>query len=378
MKEQHLLNELKELREEMQRIQTMSAKKYERLLREKDDEKNLRISAEKRNEELSLEISSSTQPLLRQMESLKNSHIQKKKIWENLESELRKRIRNLENELNNKDAKINKILTDLEDMRIIESKMDIVSTRLKEENKSLKIKLNDITDKYEEIQIKYDDMLSEYDMNKNKNTNLENDKKGLQQQLIKFNKDYENERNRLQNILSSENKKRQELQKTITILQNKLRQFESYGAVTNININAGRSSTPATPNPDTTDDNLKQGSISPRNSADILFGAVTTPTGTDNNINSNNMWTISRIQNELRQKENELLSLKQRLIRIESTNDKFSDEIVRLKSQNETLSKYQNLYRNQSKQINALRLRYEAAIDIVMEKEKQIQQLSQR
>ena len=90
------------------------------------------------------------------------------------------------------------------------------------------------------------------------------------------------------------------------------------------------------------------------------------------------MWTISRIQNELRQKENELQSLKQRLIRIESTNDKFSDEIVRLKSQNETLSKYQTLYRNQSKQINALKVRYEAAIDIVMEKEKQIQQLSQR
>ena len=113
----------------------------------------------------------------------------------------------------------------------IESKMDIVSTRLKEENKSLKIKLNDITDKYEEIQIKYDDMLSEYDMNKKKNINLENDKKGLQQQLIKFNKDYENERNRLQNILLSENKKREELQKTITILQNKLRQFESYNKI---------------------------------------------------------------------------------------------------------------------------------------------------
>ena len=124
---------------------------------------------------------------------------------------------------------------------------------------------------------------------------------------------------------------------------------------------------------------MKQPSLSPKNSTDILFGAVSTPTGTnDNNINSNNMWTISRIQNELRQKENELQSLKQRLIRIESTNDKFSDEIVRLKSQNETLSKYQNLYKNQSKQINALKLRYEAAIDIVMEKEKQIQQLSQR
>merc|ERR1712154_500066 len=112
-------NELKELREEMQRIQTMENKKYERLLREKDDEKSLRISAEKRNEELSLEISSSTQPLLRQMESLKNSHIQKKKIWENLESELREKIILIEGNLNNKDTKINKILTELEDYKII-------------------------------------------------------------------------------------------------------------------------------------------------------------------------------------------------------------------------------------------------------------------
>ena len=90
------------------------------------------------------------------------------------------------------------------------------------------------------------------------------------------------------------------------------------------------------------------------------------------------MWTISRIQNELRQKENELQSLKERLIEIQSTIDRFSDEIVKLKSQNEKLNQYHNLYKNQGKQINALKLRYEAAIDIVMEKEKQIQQLTER
>merc|ERR1712232_1358493 len=63
-KEAHLLNELKDLRSEMQRIQSVNAQKYERLQREKNDEKALRISAEQRNEELSLEIGSSTQPLL--------------------------------------------------------------------------------------------------------------------------------------------------------------------------------------------------------------------------------------------------------------------------------------------------------------------------
>merc|ERR1712232_1322307 len=60
-KEAHLLNDL---RSEMQRIQSVNAQKYERLQREKNDEKVLRISAEQRNEELSLEIGSSTQPLL--------------------------------------------------------------------------------------------------------------------------------------------------------------------------------------------------------------------------------------------------------------------------------------------------------------------------
>merc|ERR1712129_19969 len=78
MKEQHLLNELRDLRVKMQRIQSINAKKIDRLQREKSDEKELRMSAERRNEELSLEISSSTQPLLRQMESLKQSHLQKK------------------------------------------------------------------------------------------------------------------------------------------------------------------------------------------------------------------------------------------------------------------------------------------------------------
>merc|ERR1712141_222312 len=92
--------------------------------------------------------------------------------------------------------------------------------------------------------------------------------------------------------------------------------------------------------------------------------------------NNNNMWTVSRIQNELRQRESELESLKQRMMAVQNTNDAFSDEIVKLKSQNESLNKYHSMYRNQSKQINALKLRYEAAIDIVMEKEKQIQQMT--
>merc|ERR1712232_218033 len=95
-KEERLLNELKDLRAEMQRIQSLHAMKIERLEREKCDEKCLRMSAEQRNEELSLEISSSTQPLLRQMESLKNSHSQKKKIWLDLERELRGKVRVLE------------------------------------------------------------------------------------------------------------------------------------------------------------------------------------------------------------------------------------------------------------------------------------------
>merc|ERR1712130_971576 len=99
-----------------------------------------------------------------QMESLKNSHIQKKKIWENLESELREKIIKIENELNDKDTKINKILTELEDYKIIQSKIEIINNRLKAENKANKMNLNDITDKYEEIQIKYDDIMSIYDI----------------------------------------------------------------------------------------------------------------------------------------------------------------------------------------------------------------------
>eukprot|EP00483_Globobulimina_turgida_P009048 UN09066 len=222
----------------MQRIQSMERKKYERLQREKEDEKKLRISAEKRNEELSLEISSSTQPLLRQMESLKNSHIQRQKIWENLEKDLRSKIRIFENDLNVKDNKINVILTDLEDYKIIQRKMDVMNKRLKQENKSFKIKCQNFMDKYEEIQIKYEDVMNEYEIYVEKANNLENDKRNISDQLVKFNKDYDLERNRLQNILNSENKKREELQKTITILQNKLRQFESYGVnVVNNNNN---------------------------------------------------------------------------------------------------------------------------------------------
>merc|ERR1712210_350044 len=55
---------------------------------------------------------------------------------------------------------------------------------------------------------------------------------------------------------------------------------------------------------------------------------------------SSDNWTVSRIQNELRQRESELKSLKQRMANVQSTNDSYSDRIVELKSQNESLNKY--------------------------------------
>merc|ERR1712228_569148 len=346
MKEEHLLNELKDLRIEMQRIQSIQIKKEKRLQREKSDEKALRISAEQRNEELSLEISSSTQPLLRQMESLKKN---------DLENELRQKLRDLESELNEKEEKINKILTDLEDYKVNQSKIQIINRRLKEENKNCKQKMNALNDKFDEMQIKNDDMSSEYDSNKQKIKNSVSDKKHLQNQLIRFNADSERERNRLQNILNSENKKKEEMQKTITILNNKLRQFESYKI-------------DKTENEENNENDER---------ADDLFLMRASSVSSNDASNGSNMWTVSRITNELRQKENELKSLKHRLASIQSTNDSYSDRIVELKSQNEALNQYHNLYKHQIKKINALKLRYEAAIDIVMEKEKQIQQLQQ-
>lgn len=338
-KEERLLNELKDLRAEMQRIQSLHAMKIERLEKEKCDEKCLRMSAEQRNEELSLEISSSTQPLLRQMESLKNSHSQKKKIWLNLEHELRGKMRNLEMEMNENEANANKILSDMEDCKINESKMEITNRRLKKENENCKQKLNKMTDSLDEIQIKYDEILSEYDVNAHKAKDAEAENKNLQNELMRVNADWERERNGMQKILNSENKKRQEMEKTITILNNKLQQNEE------------------SKEEQEEDNNLLLMKMASSSSSD------------------GGMWTVSRIKNELRQKENELQSLKQRLADIESTNDSYSDRIVQLKSQNEALNHYHALYKNQMKKINALKLRYEAAIDIVMEKEKQIQKL---
>lgn len=328
----------------------------------------MRMAAEQRNEELSLEISSSTQPLLRQMESLKHSHHQRKGIWERLESELRSRITAMERELNQKEGALNGMMNDLEDAKMARSKWEVQCNRLREEHRTQKARANALTDEMEDVQMKYDDVVAEYEGYKSRATSSEQEVKQLQSQLTQFNRDSESERNRLQSILNSESKKREELQNTITILQSKLRENETV-------------STPRTPAKDDEMERLslnRTPSLTPRRptGTELLLSSIEVNSGTPIKGNSNNMWTVSRIQNELRQKESELESLKQRMMAIQNTNDTFSDEIVKLKSQNESLNKYHALYRNQSKQINALRLRYEAAIDIVMEKEKQIQQLT--
>merc|ERR1712154_171118 len=134
------------------------------------------------------------------MESLKNSHSQKKKIWLNLEHELRGKVRNLEMEMNENEANANKILSDMEDCKINESKMEITNRRLKKENENFKQKLNKMTDSLDEIQIKYDEILSEYDVNAHKAKDAEAENKNLQNELMRVNADWERERNEMQKI----------------------------------------------------------------------------------------------------------------------------------------------------------------------------------
>ena len=353
MKEEHLMNELKELQQEMVRMRSVHSQREERLQRQCSDEKDLRISAEQRNQELSLEMSSSTQPLLRQMDALKNSQKQRRKIWENLEQDLRAKLLRIETENDENASRMNRIRSELEDAQKKESKLRAQCLWIKKENAEYKAAQNELMSQHEDTERKYNETLSSLQSLKNKEKSTENERRNLELQMARFHREHDNERNRMQNILASESKKREELQKTITILSNKVRQFESYGSST-------APSTPGTPK---------------QNEDDILVLSDAAMKNR-NSRNDGNMWTVSRIQNELRQKQSELDSIKQRMAAMQSRNNTFSDQIVQLKSTNETLNKYQNLYKNQSKQINALKLRYEAAIDIVMEKEKEIQKMN--
>jgi len=95
-------------------------------------------------------------------------------------------------------------------------------------------------------------------------------------------------------------------------------------------------------------------------------------------INKTNVWTISRITNELRQKDGELESLKQRLSYLQHSNYQLSDEIVKFKSENESLLKYEQRYRNMGHEVAQLTLRYEAAVDIIVLKDAEIKKLMQR
>ena len=71
-----MLSELQELRDEIVRAASLSQAKRARLQRERTEERQLRMAAEARNEQLSAEIPAATRPLLRQIESLRNAHAQ--------------------------------------------------------------------------------------------------------------------------------------------------------------------------------------------------------------------------------------------------------------------------------------------------------------
>ncbi|ETO27703.1 hypothetical protein RFI_09429 [Reticulomyxa filosa] len=352
-KESVMLKEIQELRQEIIRLEHRARTKEERLIKERDEEKQMRQLAEQRNEELASEIPSATRPLLRQIESLRAAHSHKEDIWNDLEKSLRKRIRELENEVNDLLTNKTSYENECENLRSEQSKYAIQLNNLKAENKELKTKWDTLNDQMDNLNIKYDDLSMEYNMNLNKLKKIEADRKVLEENLQQSYGQFESNKNKWEETLSNERAKKNSLEKTINILQSKLHDYELLVAKNQKNNN--ENSLPLSSNDS---ENTKE-STSPKDLLNSLFENqeetediehLTERTGGSTNLSSKdqseqskkkvsgvNVWTISRITNELRQKDGELEALKQRLNYLQHSNDQLSDEIVKLKSDNESL-----------------------------------------
>ena len=113
------------------------------------------------------------------------------------------------------------------------------------------------------------------------------------------------------------------------------------------------------------------------------FNFNDTTNNNDSKYDKNNMYdlslnTMNRYKFQIKQYKHQIEGLKLEINDLNNTNDKLSDEIVKLKSNNETLKKYEKLCNDYSHKIRELTFRYEASIDVILQKENIINHLKKQ
>lgn len=372
-RETMLVQALEELRQTLSRKEQQAVFREEMLRRDVEDLQKRYQASERRSEELITQVPDSTRPLLRQIEAMQETTARRAEAWAAVERSLNSRLQEAEAkaaDAEERERSVNERLSQtLSRINVLEAQISCLRSEQTQLSRSLEKERQRAAENRQE----YLAAKEEADTQEGRANQLEGQIKELRQKHKEELQDALIHRELLQQEIEREKAARLELERTAHIhsasASDKTPIARSNSAFENGNLTRKLSSASSLGSIE--ESYFLQASL---DTSDSLSERRNPGEATMSPYYMKSM-TPSAFESALRQKEGELASYMSRLASMESIRDSLAEELVKMTSQCEKLQAESALLPGVRAELDALRRRHSAALELMGERDEELEEL---
>ncbi|KAL9350715.1 hypothetical protein Peur_057970 [Populus x canadensis] len=372
-RETMLVQALEELRQTLTRKEQQAVFREEMLRRDIEDLQKRYQASERRCEELITQVPDSTRPLLRQIEAMQETTARRAEAWAAVERSLNSRLQEAEAkaaDAEERERSVNERLSQtLSRINVLEAQISCLRSEQTQLSRSLEKERQRAAENRQE----YLAAKEEADTQEGRANQLEGQIKELRQKHKEELQDALINRELLQQEIEREKAARLELERTAHIhsasASDKTTIARSNSAFENGNLTRKLSSASSLGSIE--ESYFLQASL---DTSDSLSERRNTGEATMSPYYMKSM-TPSAFESALRQKEGELASYMSRLASMESIRDSLAEELVKMTAQCEKLQAESALLPGVRAELDALRRRHSAALELMGERDEELEEL---
>ncbi|XP_011013502.1 PREDICTED: golgin candidate 5-like [Populus euphratica] len=372
-RETMLVQALEELRQTLSRKEQQAVFREEMLRRDVEDLQKRYQASERRCEELITQVPDSTRPLLRQIEAMQETTARRAEAWAAVERSLNSRLQEAEAkaaDAEERERSVNERLSQtLSRINVLEAQISCLRSEQTQLSRSLEKERQRAAENRQE----YLAAKEEADTQEGRANQLEGQIKELRQKHKEELQDALIHRELLQQEIEREKAARLELERTAHIhsasASDKTPIARSNSAFENGNLTRKLSSASSLGSIE--ESYFLQASL---DTSDSLSERRNPGEATMSPYYMKSM-TPSAFESALRQKEGELASYMSRLASMESIRDSLAEELVKMTAQCEKLQAESALLPGVRAELDALRRRHSAALELMGERDEELEEL---
>eukprot|EP00112_Aurelia_sp_Birch-Aquarium-sp1_P016637 Seg3790.1 transcript_id=Seg3790.1/GoldUCD/mRNA.D3Y31 product="TATA element modulatory factor" protein_id=Seg3790.1/GoldUCD/D3Y31 len=350
---QHGVGQLESLRLTITRMEQTSARREDNFQQEIKELQQRLEEAENRNQELSQSIASASRPLLRQIENLQNSHHNQVVNWERVEKNLNDRLASAQQQLTLVADKERSAVDFAMEMKSRLTALELQVSSLRKQKEDVNNELVKCKDNLKTVEEKLErEMTNFQNYQVNYRTSLEelqNEKMFIENQLNAERAKHEAELIRLANESKA---------------KGRLSRQNSSNAVQSVRLDSK------------SDEDVLETDGQPTNNT---RSRTSSTSSSSNLIDSNNRnastAVMEKLQTQMRQKDGEILVLKEEIVSLQKTRASLAQELVNLSNLVEELQDKVEKYDTMKENYQALESRYNAVLQLYGEKVEEADEL---